>query len=118
MQPNIFGSLENCIKPSKNDFKINSTYEKNLFLVATDINVKCWATGTAMEFLYFSCETTLKDEITKAFVPFPSAQTDNSDKTNTNITLNNIENTLFELGVSSCSKIKLKVARIQLHMRI
>ena len=51
LQSNIFGNLENCIKPSKNDFKRNSNYEKNLFLVATDINVKCWTIGQAMEFL-------------------------------------------------------------------
>ena len=32
LQPNIFRNLENCIKPSKNDFKRNSAYEKTFFL--------------------------------------------------------------------------------------
>ena len=64
LQPNIFGNLENCIKPSKNDFKTNSTCEKNMVVVATDINVKCWAIRKDMEFLYSSYEKTLEDEAT------------------------------------------------------
>ena len=46
--------------------------KKNLFIVATDINVKCWANGKA-EFLYCSYETTLKDKTTIDFAPFSSA---------------------------------------------
>ena len=41
LQPHVFGNLENCINPSKKDFKRNSTYEKNFFIVTTNINVKC-----------------------------------------------------------------------------
>ena len=45
LQPNIFESLANCIKSSKNDFKRNSTYEKDFFIFATDINVNFWVIG-------------------------------------------------------------------------
>ena len=41
LQPNIFGNL-NCVKPSNN---------KNVFLVATDKNVKCLTIGKAILFL-------------------------------------------------------------------
>ena len=49
-QPNIFGNLENWA--FKGRFKINSTYKKNLIIAATDINVKSWAIGKAVKFLY------------------------------------------------------------------
>ena len=52
LQPNIFGNLKNYIKPSKKKFKRNPTYEKNLFIVATDINVNCWAIEKAIVLSY------------------------------------------------------------------
>ena len=59
LQLNIFVNLANCIKPSKDDFQKKSTHEKNLLIVSTDIDVKYWAIGKYMEFLYTSYEITL-----------------------------------------------------------
>lgn len=68
-----------------------------------------------MEFLYFSYATARKDESTKVFVLFSSANTLHLDEENRNNRLSNIQNTSIEFMSHLCSKkMKLKVARIQL----
>ena len=71
-----------------------------MLIVDTDISIKSWAIGKAMEFLYSSYETTLKDETKKVSVLFSSALTHSSDKTNRNSPLNNFQNSSTELDES------------------
>ena len=58
-----------------------------MVIVATDVNVKSWAAGKAMEFLYSSHETKLKcdktklkDETIKSFNPILNTLIHSSDE--------------------------------------
>ena len=96
LQPKHFGNLENCLKPSKKDFIENLTFERtwSMSLLA---QMLCWAMGKAMEFLFSSLETKLKDETTRAFDPFLNALTHSSDKADRNNPPKNTQNTSVEL---------------------
>ena len=69
-----------------------------MVIVATDINVKCWAVGKAMESVYSSHETKLKGETIKSFDPFLNTLTHSLMKQRG--APKNIHNTSIELDES------------------
>ena len=99
LQPNIFGKLRTVLNHQRKFFKQIQATKRTCSL--SEINVKCWTIGKAMEFLYlFHLWNNTQRWNDKIFCFIFKRKTLSSDETNRNSPLENLQNTSTELKVN------------------